>query len=67
MKCFQMKNYTKCFYLVKTLPTGEMSSPSPPFFLKCNQVCEFFLKKFYFPLEEIQKALKTQRKIYMTS
>lgn len=61
-----MKNYTKCFhfYPVNMLPTFEMNSH---FFLKCNQLCEFFLKKFYFPLEGIQKALKTQRKIYMTN
>lgn len=52
------------FYLVHLLPTFEINSL---FFFKCYNLCEFSLKKFYFPLEGIQKALKTQRKIYMTN
>lgn len=61
-----MKNCMECFYfyLVNMRSTFEMNAH---FFLKCNQLCEFFLKKFYFPLEGIQKALKTPRKIYMTN
>lgn len=31
------------------------------FFLKCNQLCEFFLKNFYFPFESIQGALKNKK------
>lgn len=65
---FPNEKIYEMFLSGKNTPNRRNEFPlPPPFFLKCNQVCEFFLKKFYFPLEEIQKALKTQRKIYMTS
>lgn len=63
---FQMESYIKYFPLLsgKYAPTiwNEF-----PFVENCNQLREIFLKKFYFPLEVIQKALKTSRKTDMTN
>lgn len=63
-----MKNYITFIYfdLLSMLTTFKMNCFFF-FFFKCNQLCEVFCKKFYFPLEGIQKALKTQRKTYMTN